>query len=72
MNIKTSFAGKIMLVFFGLVLSLVLLESGLRLMSSVLGYWHAYHVNLLARKQADIRILCLGESTTRGQYPRFL
>jgi tetratricopeptide (TPR) repeat protein len=60
------------MVLSGLILSLVLLEVGLRLggfiFSSIQGY-----ENLRSIKQKGAyRILCLGESTTEGQYPHLL
>jgi tetratricopeptide (TPR) repeat protein len=63
---------KTIIVLSGLILSLVLLEAGLRLggfiFSSVQGAG-----NLRSAKQkGTYRILCLGESTTQGQYPHLL
>ncbi|MFH0753817.1 MAG: tetratricopeptide repeat protein [Candidatus Omnitrophota bacterium] len=69
---RTLFSQKVALVFFGLVLSLFVLEAGLRLASFGLAAWHEYQVNAALKVKADIRILCLGESTTREQYPRYL
>ena len=63
---------KIALVLFGLFLFFVLLEAGLRLGGFILLSMQE-HRNLQSIKQkGTYRILCLGESTTQGQYPQFL
>jgi tetratricopeptide (TPR) repeat protein len=72
LDIVASISRKTLIVLSGLILSLVLLEAGLRLggfiFSSIQGY-----ENLRSTKQKGAyRILCLGESTTEGQYPHLL
>jgi tetratricopeptide (TPR) repeat protein len=68
-QITISIWKKTALVFLGLILSLVLLEVGMRLGGSVLLSIQEYG-NLRSLKQKGAyRILCLGESTTRGEYP---
>ncbi len=68
---------KILLVIFGIFLSLVLLEIGLRLAGFILASLQE-RLNLLAiRREGAYRIMCLGESTTaggwgRGNYPEQL
>jgi Tfp pilus assembly protein PilF len=63
---------KIALVLFGLFLFFVLLEAGLRL-GGVILLSIQEHRNTQSIKQKGVyRIICLGESTTQGQYPSFL
>jgi tetratricopeptide (TPR) repeat protein len=55
-----------------LLLTLVFLEMGLRADGFIASSWQE-HKNLQALKQKKAYcILCLGESTTQNQYPRFL
>ncbi|NQS90464.1 tetratricopeptide repeat protein [Patescibacteria group bacterium] len=69
---KISFRQRIILVLFGLFLFFVLLEASLRLGGFILLSMQE-HRNLQSIKQkSTYRILCLGESTTQGQYPQFL
>ena len=56
----------------GLILSLVLLEMGLRLGGFVLSSIQAFENSKSGKQKDAYHILCLGESTTVGQYPRFL
>ncbi|MFH1800256.1 MAG: tetratricopeptide repeat protein [Candidatus Omnitrophota bacterium] len=63
---------KILLVFFGLLLVLVILEIGLRVGGFVMLSMQE-RGNLRSIKQnGEFRIMCLGESTTQGQYPPYL
>ena len=63
---------KTVIVLSGFILSLALLEAGLRVGGFVLQSIQE-HENLQSIKQRGIyRILCLGESTTQGQYPHLL
>ena len=63
---------KIASLLLGLLLSLALLEAGFRLGGFVQLSLHEYG-NLQSMKQKGAyRILCLGDSTTLGAYPRFL
>jgi len=71
-QIKTPIWQKISLIIFGLFLTLAILEIGLRIGGFILLSLQERR-NLLAIKQKDAyRIMCLGESTTAGQYPSFL
>jgi tetratricopeptide (TPR) repeat protein len=70
MQTATSLWQKISLVFLGLLLSLALLEVGMRLGGFILLSIQEYG-NLQSLKHKDAyRILCLGESTTQGEYPK--
>ena len=63
---------KIAYVLLGLVLSLVLLEAGLRLGGFVLSSIQEYGNLQSIKQKGAYRILCLGESSTAGQYPHLL
>jgi tetratricopeptide (TPR) repeat protein len=72
MHNKTPFHQKIALIILGLFLTVVVLEAGLRL-----GGFIVLSVQELRNRQSlqqkdTYRILCLGESTTAGQYPSYL
>ena len=63
---------KIAALFLGMILSLVILEAGLNL-GGFIQSSRQESKNLRSVKQKGAyRILCLGESTTAGQYPSFL
>ncbi|MBU1912560.1 MAG: hypothetical protein KKB22_03395, partial [Candidatus Omnitrophica bacterium] len=69
---KTSLPQKITLILFGLFLTIAILEIGLRIGGFAILYMQEYR-NLQSIKQKDsFRIMCLGESTTQGQYPHYL
>jgi tetratricopeptide (TPR) repeat protein len=68
---KISSWQKIIFILFGIFLTLLFLEIGLRLGELTLLQIQE-HRNRLALKQRGYRIMCLGESTTQGQYPLFL
>jgi tetratricopeptide (TPR) repeat protein len=68
----TSARKKIASVFLGLILSLVLLEVGLRLGGFVLSSMQEYGNLQSIKQKGTYRILCLGESTTQRQYPQYL
>ena len=70
-NTKTSFRKKIGLITFGLFLTVILIEAGLRLGGFASIYLQELR-NKASLKRGEFRILCLGESTTQNQYPRFL
>lgn len=71
-KIVTSFWQKITLLMFGCLLSLMLIEVSLRAGSLLMMRFQDYrNARSLARKNT-CRVMCLGESTTRGQYPSFL
>jgi tetratricopeptide (TPR) repeat protein len=69
---RVSLQQKIALVFLGLFLSLALLEVGLRLGGFVLLSIQEYGNLKSIKQKGAYRILCLGESTTQGQYPHLL
>jgi len=60
---STSLKQKLLLNFFGLFLTVILLEIGLRLAGGLVFFLQERH-NHLSFKQNEYRILCLGESTT--------
>ena len=57
------------LILGGLVLSLVVLELGLRLAGWTLSSYQQYANNKALRNKSQYTIMCLGESTTARQYP---
>lgn len=69
---KTSFRQKILLIILGLSLTFVILEIGLRLEGFVLLSIQEYKNRVSLKQKGTYRIMCLGESTTQGQYPGFL
>ncbi|MBU1726676.1 MAG: hypothetical protein KJ880_03495, partial [Candidatus Omnitrophica bacterium] len=69
---KTSFYQKIALVIFGFFLFIVILEIGLCLGGFVLLSMKECRNRISIAKRGAYRIMCLGESTTAGQYPPFL
>jgi len=69
---KTSCWQKITLIIFGLFLTLVLIETGLRLGGFVLSSLQEYRNRISISKKGAYHIMCLGESTTARQYPSFL
>ena len=72
MKPKPTFNQKAALIVFGFLLSLFILEVGLRLAGFTLAALQENRNRISLRKGGDYRILCLGESTTEGQYPSFL
>ncbi len=69
---STSIWQKTALVLLGLFLSVVLLEAGLRLGGFILLSVQEYGNLRSIKQKGAYRILCLGESTTQGQYPHLL
>jgi tetratricopeptide (TPR) repeat protein len=68
----TPFKAKIALIIFGLFLCFLILETGLRLGGFLFLSLQEYR-NVQSIKEKDTyRIICLGESSTAGQYPHFL
>jgi tetratricopeptide (TPR) repeat protein len=61
---------KTIIVLSGLILSLVILEAGLRLGGFVLLSLQEYGNLQSIKQKGAYRILCLGESTTQGAYPK--
>ena len=72
MKSKPSFCQRTSLVFFGLLLAFLILEAGLRLAGFALTALQEDRNRIALKKGGDYRVLCLGESTTQGQYPPFL
>jgi len=66
---KASFRQKIVLIIFGLCLCAVLLELGLRLGGFIFLSLQEYKNRISLKQKGTYRILCLGESTTAGQWP---
>jgi tetratricopeptide (TPR) repeat protein len=71
-ELKIAFRTKITLIIFGLFLFLILLEAGMRLAGFVLVSIQEYRNMQSTKQKGAYRILCLGESTTAGQYPPYL
>ncbi len=69
---RIPFRQKIALVLFGLFLFFVLLEVGLRISGAILLSLQDHRNELSLKHTGTYKILCLGESTTQGQYPPFL
>jgi len=63
---------KFVLVVSGFFLSLLLLETGLWIGSYTIKFIQSQRNLRAFKKKGACRILCIGESTTQGQYPRFL
>jgi len=63
---------KVIVIALGLVFCLACLEAGLRVLGATVMLAQA-HRNALSMRQTGVyRIMCVGESTTQGQYPPFL
>ncbi len=69
---KTSFWQKITLAMFGVFLTLILIETELRLGEFIILSLQERRNRASLMQRGEYRILCLGESTTQGQYPPFL
>ncbi|MDD5560812.1 MAG: tetratricopeptide repeat protein [Candidatus Omnitrophica bacterium] len=69
---KITLKTKIVLAIFGFFLSLILIEIGLRAGGFALLSIQEYKNRQSMQQKGSYRIMCLGESTTRGQYPAFL
>lgn len=63
---------KVTLVLFGILLTVVLLETGLRAAEFILRSLQEYKNLLSIQQHGEYRIMCIGESTTAGQYLPFL
>ena len=55
-----------------LLLTLVFLEAGLRIEGKISSFLQERRNLLSLRQKGEYRIMCLGESTTKGQYPPYL
>jgi tetratricopeptide (TPR) repeat protein len=67
---KITLKRKIALIISGLVLSIIILEIGLRITNGILSASQEYWNRVSLRGKGVYRILCLGESTTARQYPQ--
>ncbi|MCB4792523.1 MAG: tetratricopeptide repeat protein [Elusimicrobia bacterium] len=63
---------KVVLIFLGVIFSLVLIEAGLRLGGFIYNSRQEIRNREELKKKQVCRILCLGESTTQKQYPKYL
>jgi tetratricopeptide (TPR) repeat protein len=72
MSDKTSWWQKITLVVFGLLFTVMLLEAGLRLGGFMARSAQEYKNRQSLQQKGTCRIMCIGESTTAGQYPPHL
>lgn len=72
MQNKIFFRQKITLIILGLIFSLIFLELSLRLGGVVVRTIQEYKNLLSIAHGGTYRVLCIGESTTQNQYPRFL
>lgn len=61
---KTTIVQKIILVLFGLLLCIVLLEAGLRIAGFTITFFREEKNRLALKTKGTYRIMCLGESTT--------
>jgi len=73
-TLKPKFAlrQKITMILFGIFLFFVILEASLRLGGFILLSMQEHRNSESIKQKGAYRILCLGESTTQGQYPVFL
>ena len=63
------FIKRSLLIIIGIMLSLILLECGLRLAGWTISSYQQYKNNKALRNKSQYTIMCLGESTTAKQYP---
>ena len=63
---------KISLVFFGLLATLIILELSMRLAGFAIYGYQNYRNEKELKNKSQYKIMCLGESTTFGAYPRYL
>jgi len=71
-QIKIPLRQKTILVIFGLFLAITILEIGLRLGGFIILSLQERRNLLSIRQRGEYRVICLGESTTQGQYPAYL
>ena len=64
-----SFVKKISLIFFGLLLALITLELSMWIVGFAVSGYHSYKNNRMFKKDSQYTVVCIGESTTAGQYP---
>jgi tetratricopeptide (TPR) repeat protein len=70
--VKTALRQKAILIISGFLLTLAILEAGLRLGGFILTSLQERRNRISIQQKGTYRIMCLGESTTAGQYPSFL
>lgn len=63
---------KILLITAGLIMAVILLEFLLQTASFSIHKYKYYKMKEEIKKETDLTIVCLGESTTDGQWPKFL
>ena len=63
---------KILLVFIGIIFSFIILESSLQIASFYYVKTKKSDSDIMLKSKDTITVLCLGESTTDGQWPKFL
>ena len=63
------FIKRFLLIIIGIILSLVLLECGLRVAGWAIFSYQQYKNNKALKNKSQYTIMCLGESTTAGKYP---
>jgi len=71
-QIRVSVWQRVWLIILGVFISFIILEVGLRTAGFLLLSLQEYKNRLSLKQRSAYRILCLGESTTQGQYPVFL
>lgn len=69
---KVTFLQKITLIVLGVLLCVFLLEISLSVGGFLVISLQEYRNRIAMKKKGAYRIMCLGESTTAGQYPHFL
>ncbi|MDD5027394.1 MAG: tetratricopeptide repeat protein [Candidatus Omnitrophica bacterium] len=69
---KTSLLQKIIVIICGIFFSLIILESAIRAGGFIISFLREQKNIASAKKNGSCRIMCLGESTTAGQYPHIL
>ena len=63
------FIKKILLIITGIILSLFILECGLRCAGWTISSYQQYKNSKILKNKSQYTIMCLGESLTRKQYP---
>jgi len=64
-----TFAKKFLLILLGIFLSLIILELSLRFAGFAVSSYQQYKNNRALKNKSQYTIMCLGESTTAGEYP---
>lgn len=68
-NLIITFKQKILLIFFGIILAFVVIETGLRMGGFVFLSLQEFRNWLAVKTKGAYCIVCIGESTTASQYP---